>query len=103
MLYVTNLKVNLLSVVDFEDEGYAVAFHNGHVLVYSREATQDATIVLGVRNERLYRLLGRPIIGSNGFMDSASASMSYLTSPSEGFSDIGTYETPSIIKGGMSP
>jgi hypothetical protein len=39
MFYVTDLKVNLLSVASFEDEGYEVTFHNGQVLVYSREAT----------------------------------------------------------------
>jgi hypothetical protein len=72
MLYVPDLKLNLLLVVDFEDEGYAVAFQNGQVLVYSREDTQDTTIVLGVHKERLYRLLGRPIFWSNGFLDSTS-------------------------------
>jgi hypothetical protein len=41
MLYVPDLKVNLLSVATFEDEGYAVTFHNGRVLVYSREATRQ--------------------------------------------------------------
>jgi hypothetical protein len=29
MLYIPELKVNLLSVVSFEDEGYAVSFQNG--------------------------------------------------------------------------
>jgi hypothetical protein len=42
--------------------------------VYSREATQDTTIVLGVRKDKLYRLLGRPIIRSSGFLDLASYS-----------------------------
>jgi hypothetical protein len=107
MLYVPYLKVNLLSVAAFEDEGYAVAFQNGQVLVYSREATQDTTIVLGVRKERLYRLLGRPIIWSNGFLDSTSDSvsdsMSDSTSTSEALSEIGSCETPSSTKGRMSP
>jgi hypothetical protein len=39
MLYVPNLKVNLVSVIAFEDDSYAVAFHNGRVLMYSREDT----------------------------------------------------------------
>jgi hypothetical protein len=86
MLYVQYLKLNLLSVTSFEDEVYAVALHNGQALVYSREDTQDTTIMLGVHEERLYRLLGRPIICSNGFLDStldyASDSMSYSTSMS---------------------
>jgi hypothetical protein len=37
MLYVPYLKVNLLSVVAFEYEGYAVIFQDGQVLVYSRK------------------------------------------------------------------
>jgi hypothetical protein len=35
MLYVPELKVNLLSFLAFEDEGYAVSFQDGQVLVYS--------------------------------------------------------------------
>jgi hypothetical protein len=62
ILYVPYLKVNLLSFVAFEDEGYVVAIHNGLVLVYSMESTQDTKIVLSVQKERLYRLLGRPIM-----------------------------------------
>jgi hypothetical protein len=75
--------------------------------VYSREATQDTTIVLGVCKERLYRLLGRPIIWSNGFLDSTldsmSDSMSDSTSMSKAFPEIGSCETPSTTKGRMSP
>jgi hypothetical protein len=73
--------------------------------VYSREATQDTTIVLGVQKERLYRLLGRPIIGSNGFLDSTSDSMFNVisTSTSEALSETGSCETPSSTKGRMSP
>jgi len=54
MLYVPDLKVNLLSIETFEDEGYAIAFHNGKVFVYSREATPDSTIVLGIHKESFY-------------------------------------------------
>jgi len=76
MLYAPDLKVNLLSVVAFKDERYAIAFQDGEVLVYSREATQDTTIVLSIWKVRLYRLLRRPIWGSNGFLDSLLDSMS---------------------------
>jgi hypothetical protein len=48
MLYVQYLKVMLLSVAAFKDQGYAVTFQDGQVLVYSKEATQDTPIVLGV-------------------------------------------------------
>jgi hypothetical protein len=76
MLYVPYLKVNLLLFASFEDEGYNVTFKNNQVLVYSREAIQGTIIVLGVCKERLYRLLGRPINWSNGFLDSTSYSVS---------------------------
>jgi hypothetical protein len=103
MLYVSDLKVNLLFVASFEDEGYAVAFYNGGVILYSRESNQDTTIVLGVRKERLYRLLGRPINWSNVFLDSSTDSTSDSISASEELSKIGICETPSNTKGRMSP
>jgi hypothetical protein len=103
MLYVPYFKVNLLLVASFEDEGYAVAFQDVQVLVYSREATQDTTIVLGVRKERLYRLLGRPIIESNGLLDSTLDSMLDSTLALEAFSEIGSCETPSSTIGIMIP
>jgi hypothetical protein len=55
MLCFLDLNLKLLSVASFEHQGYAVAFQNGQVLVYSREATPDTTIVLVVCKERLYR------------------------------------------------
>jgi hypothetical protein len=76
MLYVPYLKVNLLSVVAFEDEGYVVAFHNGQGLVYSREVAPNTTIVPSICKESLYRLLGRPIVWSNGSLDSTLYSTS---------------------------
>jgi hypothetical protein len=73
------------------------------ITVYSREATQDTTVVLGVRKESLYKLFGRPIIGSNGFLDSTSDSMSYSTLASEALSETRSCETPSGTIGRMSP
>jgi hypothetical protein len=57
MLYVPELKVNLLSIATFEDGSYVVAFKNGQVDMYSRESTPDMTIVFGILKERLYMLL----------------------------------------------
>jgi hypothetical protein len=94
MLYVPNLKLNLLSVATFEDEGYAVAFQNDQVLVYSTEDAPDTTIVLGIHKERLYRLLVRPIVWSNGFLDLASDSMSDSVLASEALSEVKRCETP---------
>jgi len=57
MLFVPKLKVNFLSVLAFKDEGYGVVFQDGQVLVYLEKSTQHTTMVLGVINEILYRLL----------------------------------------------
>jgi hypothetical protein len=56
-------------------------------------------MVLGVKKERLYRLLGRAIIGSSGFLDSTLDSMS----DSNSLSETRSCETPSNIIGRMSP
>jgi hypothetical protein len=66
------LKENFISISNFKHEGYGVMFQDGHVLVYLERANPDTTMVLGVRNEKLYRLLGWNIIGSSGFLDSVS-------------------------------
>jgi hypothetical protein len=58
VLFVLEMNVSLLSVSTLEDEGYGVMLQHGHVNKYSEGATLDATIVLGVRHGRLYRLLG---------------------------------------------
>jgi hypothetical protein len=55
-----------------EIDGFGVTFYCGRVLLYSEGATPDTTMLLGVRYERLYRLLGRPMVGSSGFLDSES-------------------------------
>jgi hypothetical protein len=103
MLYVPDLKVNLLSVATFEDEGYAITFQNGRVVECSREDTPDTSMVLGIHKERLYRLLGRTLVWSNGYLDSTSDSMSYSTSTSEALSEVRSCETPPSTMGRMSP
>jgi hypothetical protein len=46
----------------------------GWVFLYPEGDTPDTTILLGVIM-RLYRLLGQPVVGSSGFLDSESMSM----------------------------
>jgi hypothetical protein len=63
--------------------------------------------VLGIRKESLYKLLGRPIVWYNCYFDlesdSASDSMSYSTSISKEFLEVGSCEThPSTLRR-MSP
>lgn len=42
--------------------------------------TPDKAILLGVRYERLYRLLGQLVFGSSGFLDSELVSVSVANS-----------------------
>lgn len=58
MLFVPKIRVNLLLVLYFEDGGYGITFQQGQVLVSSMKATQDTIVVLGVKDERMYKLLG---------------------------------------------
>jgi hypothetical protein len=75
--------------------------------VYSREATSYMTIVLGICKERLYNLLGRLTVCSNGYLDSTSNytsySMSYSTSVSEALLEVGSCETPPSTMERMNP
>jgi hypothetical protein len=70
VLFIPKMTVNLLSVSTLEIDGFGVAFFCGRVFLYPEGATPDTTVLLGVRHERLYRLLGQPVIGSSGFLDS---------------------------------
>jgi hypothetical protein len=73
VLFVPELKVNLLSVSALEDMGYAVMFEDGQVLIRSEGAdTQDATVRLGIREGMMYRVLGQPVVGSKGILDRRS-------------------------------
>jgi hypothetical protein len=72
VLYILELTVNLLLVSALEESVFEVVFYGGHVFLYLVGATPDTTMMLGVGYERLYRLLGRPVLGSNGFLDSDS-------------------------------
>ena len=55
VLYVPGLSVSFLSVSSLEDVRYGVSFFRGQVYLHSKGATPT---LLGVRSERLYRLLG---------------------------------------------
>ena len=77
VLYVPELTLNFLSVLALDENGFGVFFNNGHVFLYPVGATADTEVMLGVKYEGLYRLLGRPVLGSNGFLDSDSVSESW--------------------------
>jgi hypothetical protein len=69
VMYVPELRVNLLSVSALEDKGYAVMFKDGQVLIRSEGASLDATVRLGIRKGMMYRVLGQPVVGSKGILD----------------------------------
>jgi hypothetical protein len=76
VMYVPELKVNLLSVAALEDMGYAVMFEDGQVLIRAEGAdTQDAAVRLGIREGMMYRVLGQPVVGSKGILDQRSVSV----------------------------
>jgi hypothetical protein len=81
VLFIQEMTVNLLSVSSLEIDGFGVAFYCGQVLLYPKGATPDTAVLLGDRHERLYRLLGQPVVGSNGFLDSESVSKSGQVAP----------------------
>ena len=72
MLFVPNIRVNLLSISSFEDGGYGITFQQGQVCVSSEEATQDLVVVLAIRYERFYKLLSQPMVGYSGYLDTKS-------------------------------
>jgi hypothetical protein len=47
------------------------------VFLYIVGETTNTTVMLGVKYDGLYKLLGRPMLGSSGFMDSDSVSKSW--------------------------
>ena len=61
VLYVPGLKKNLLSISALEDKGYRVAFMDGKVLTWPKESSIDSAGVIRIRDEGLYRLMGKPL------------------------------------------
>jgi len=84
VLNIPQLTVNFISVSTLDESGFGVVFYNGHVFLYSIGSTADTTIMFGVKYERMYRLLGRPMLGSSGFLDSYFMSKSWKESQKRG-------------------
>jgi hypothetical protein len=74
VMYVPELKVNLLSISALEDMGYEVMFVDGQVLIRAEGAALDAAVRLGIRQGMMYRVLGQPVGGSRGILDQRSVS-----------------------------
>ena len=63
VLYVSGLKKNLVSISTIEDRGYEVLFRDGHVLLYPKVSSVTSTKVIGIRHEKLYKLMFQPARG----------------------------------------
>jgi len=75
VLYVPELRRNLLSVSALEDKGYAVLFQNEQVFMRSKGARPDTTISISAREGKVYMLQGKPVGGSKGILDHGSMSV----------------------------
>jgi hypothetical protein len=74
VLYVPELSVNLLSVSTFEIDGCGIVFSQGLAYLYPEGISSDTSVLLGVQSERLYRVLGQPVVGSSGWLEPESDS-----------------------------
>ena len=72
VLYVSELRTNLLLVSTLEDKVYAVLFKKGQVFMRSKRANFDIVVNIGVREGRVYRLQGQLVRGSKGILDHGS-------------------------------
>ena len=59
VLYVPDLKKNLLSIFAMEDKGFKVAFINGKVHIWQRNP--KGAFTLGFRVDGLYQVVGSPL------------------------------------------
>jgi hypothetical protein len=75
VLYVLEIKMNLLLVSAMENNGYAISFQDGQVLIRPNTFDIDSARVLGVREGKVYRLQGKPVSGSKGILDNGSMSV----------------------------
>ena len=60
VLFVRGLKKNLVSVSMIKDQGLGVSFLDGHVHMFPKTARPSASVAIGVRCGKLYRLLFHP-------------------------------------------
>ena len=60
VMYVPRMKKNLVSVSMIEDQGLGVSFIDGHVHMFPKTAGPSASVTIGVRCGKLYRLMFQP-------------------------------------------
>jgi hypothetical protein len=75
VIYVLDLKKNLLSISSLEDGGYEVLFKKGQALIHSEGAIPDTTVTISVKEGKIYRLQGMHVHGSKEILDHGSMSV----------------------------
>jgi hypothetical protein len=75
VLYVPELKKNLLLVSVLEDDVFAILFQKGQVLIHSERDSPDTTVSIGVREGKVYKFQGMPVQVSKGILDHGSMSV----------------------------
>ena len=60
VLYVPDLKNNLLSISSIDKKGYIVSFIGGQVLMWSKGKTLEDVVIIGEEEGGLYKLKGHP-------------------------------------------
>eukprot|EP01018_Ginkgo_biloba_P038969 Gb_38766 [translate_table: standard] len=73
VLFVPGLKLNLLSVSALEDDGYAVLFEGGHVLIYPLRVEPIEAVLLGDRRDKMYIVRGQPMYGESGWLSDSKS------------------------------
>jgi hypothetical protein len=61
VLYVLGLKKNFILVSVVEDMGFLITFQRVKVLIYPEKYSSETLVVIGVRGDKFYRMIGNPI------------------------------------------
>ena len=61
VLFVPRMRRNLVSISALENKGYKVSFSDGKVLAWNKNSCLDYARVIGVQEEKLYKLIVRPV------------------------------------------
>lgn len=60
VLFIPKLKRNLLLISGLEKKGFRVAIGNGEVLIWPKGKTIEDVDVIGIHEDGLYKLIGKP-------------------------------------------
>jgi hypothetical protein len=61
VLYVPEMKRNLVSISALEDKGYKITFSKGRVLAWHTNSHISSSKVIGIRENSLYKLTIKPV------------------------------------------